>query len=108
MPFKEVKPLFTHGDYLRVSGPNISFSIDKFREYGFTVGKRVRLFIDEENSLLGIQLDPRGLKLGQTSRGVLRFGTNMLTKYSIKNGCYLVNWSDKHKMLVAKVEFEGR
>lgn len=71
--------------------------------------KRVKLFIDKENRLVGIKSDKDGdYSINKYSKqsSVYRFASQALDIYKVKKGRYPAIWSKKHQMIIATIKFE--
>ncbi len=98
MPFKEIKPL---KDFIRVHNKGITIStslIPYFEETGVLM--KVKIFIDEENSLVGFQKADEGYKLSNHGGGYII--TCMEISKKIENGLYFPKWDSKEQMLIFK------
>ena len=98
MPFKEIKPL---KDFIRIhdKGITISTSFLKYFERGDILW-RIKIFIDEEESLVGLQPSEEGYKLSQHGGGYSI--TCMELSKKLPNGLYFPKWDNKEKMLIFK------
>src|SRR3989304_10247118 len=75
----------------------------------FPSGK-VTLFIDKENKLLGIKDGGKiNFKESFTKDKVYHiYFLRLLSEHRVKFGRYSAEWSEKHKMVIAKIEFEEK
>jgi hypothetical protein len=98
MPFKEIKPL---KDFIRVHEKSITISTS-FLNYFMEdkVLQKVRVFIDEENSLVGLQRASEGYKISQHGGGYVI--TCMEISKKIETGIYFPKWDSKQEMLIFK------
>lgn len=87
-----IKEISLHGSYKIALSPDLL-------EYFST--KKITVFVDIKNKLLGLQ-----------NSGMLNITTDKkvyvaeLKEYRIRNGRYPVKWSEKHKMIIAEIEFD--
>ena len=94
MSFEEVIPSHEE-EWVRFHVESISIS-KKLRDKYFDSNK-IRIFIDKENSLLGLKSGDEGYTL---------FDERIMTKKLrgiIENGYYPAEWSEEHEMLIAKI-----
>lgn len=88
------------GDYVTVLEERLHLWASSRRKH--FPDKRVEIYIDKENKLLGL----KPVKEGGMAISVGGIRCKSLSPYKIKLGRYPVRWSDKHKMLIAEIELE--
>lgn len=92
MPFREIKPL---KDYIRISKDYTTICITLVRRH-FN-DKKVRVFCDTDNKLIGFQPSNEGYKIISSS-GHRRIRCSALS--SLTQGTFIPSWSEKEKMLI--------
>jgi len=81
---------------IRVTETWIYISRDLYDEY--FVGKRVKVFIDKENGIVGLQPSDEGYKISQHTR----FWSTELSDFIIAT-LKLKEWSEEHAMLLFQI-----
>jgi hypothetical protein len=99
MPFKEIKPL---KDFIRVHDKGITISTSLIIFFIENIDAKellkVRLFVDEENKLVGLQPSKEGYKLSPHGGGYIITCMSLSKKLEKKE--YFPKWSKEHKMLI--------
>jgi hypothetical protein len=103
MPFKEIKPL---KDFVRIHDKGITISTSLLHYFidskldGLNICKlkRVKIYIDDENSIIGLQPSLEGYKLSSHGGGYIITCVSLSNKLEKKE--YFPKWSKKHKMLI--------
>lgn len=98
MPFKEITPL---KNYIRVHDKGITISKSLLDYFNSDNGlQKVKIFIDEEKKLIGLQQSPEGYKLSLHGGGYSI--TCMLLSNKLEKKEYFPKWSIKQRMLIFK------
>jgi len=94
MPFKEIK--CKPDPFVRIyKNGRVVICASLVREY--FQGKKVKVFIDEENKKVGLKPDSEGYKLTCFSGG---FSIRCYPLAKVINGVFHPEWSEKYKMLI--------
>jgi len=98
LPFREIKP---PKDFIRIHdyGITISTSLKKYLYKEGKICSRIKIFIDEENHLVGFQPTNKdeGYKLSRSERHLSIKCAELQRKL---NGEFYPFWSQKHGMLI--------
>jgi len=88
---------------IRRKGYGVSLRIPKPLREKYFPERKLNIYVDRENKLLGLQPRPKGVFKIYSDGTVW---SSELTRYRIKPGTYRSNWSEEHGMLIIEVEFE--
>lgn len=99
MPFVDITGIAEN--WISVLGSS-RINISKNLRQQFFLGdkRKVRIFIDVENGLLGVKPSKEGNVFSDYA-----IRARAIRKYGVKNGRYAAEWNEKHQMLIAKIEF---
>ena len=97
MPFQEIKP---PTDFVRITKVGrLTISVSLYRK--FFLGKKVKIFHDEQKHLIGLKPSDEGYKI-TVNGGSSRVKCSFLGE--ITQGEFNPKWSKKHKMLILQYE----
>lgn len=97
MPLLEIKPP-QEANWIRIYPRCVVIS--KSLRTGRFLDGRVGVYIDIENSILGLKPQKTGYKLDKKGK----IWISSLHEYRIKYLEYPAEWSDRHEMITAKIE----
>lgn len=97
MPFIEIAPVYDK--WVRIGDGFIVISKELRDEY-LKDSRKVRIFYDEENNLVGLKPNHNGYKVGSKGRIYCK------TMENYKFGRFESEWSEEHKMIIADLSSE--